>query len=138
MGTQVLPVTLMSVPQGSGGPGLCPVSWRTVYRGTVRHVTGHSQGLQLTAGTVEWAVPARRTTPVPPNRGMAGRGLRPWSRVWATPGPGAASAEQGRISSGQLWPSNRLVTEPSLKTSLIARARSGAMDSTVSLSNFFS
>ncbi len=38
----------------------------------------------------------------------------------------------------QLWPSNRLVTEPSLNTSLIARPRSGAMDSTVSLSNRFS
>src|SRR4051812_46792511 len=35
----------------------------------------------------------------------------------------------------QLAPSKRLVTEPSSKTSLIARARSGAMESTVSLSN---
>jgi hypothetical protein len=34
---------------------------------------------------------------------------------------------------GQLWPSKRLVTEPSLNTSLIARAFSGAMDSTVSV-----
>src|SRR6266536_6305963 len=42
----------------------------------------------------------------------------------------------GRVSdrSGQLWPSKRLVTEPSLNTSVIARAISGAIDKTVSLS----
>ena len=38
----------------------------------------------------------------------------------------------------QVWPSNRLVTDPSLNSSLIARASSGAMDRTVSLSNRFS
>jgi len=38
----------------------------------------------------------------------------------------------------QVWPSNRLVTDPSLKTSWMARAMSGAIDSTVSLSNRFS
>ena len=36
---------------------------------------------------------------------------------------------------GQAWPSNRLVTEPSSKTSRIARLISGAIESTVSLSN---
>ena len=35
----------------------------------------------------------------------------------------------------QLWPSNKLVTDPSLKTSLMARAINGAIDRTVSLSN---
>jgi hypothetical protein len=35
----------------------------------------------------------------------------------------------------QLWPSKRLVTEPSLNTSVIARAIKGAMESTVSLSS---
>ena len=44
IGAQAPAGTLLSVPHGSGGPGLCPVSWRTVDRGTVRHVTGHSQG----------------------------------------------------------------------------------------------
>src|SRR5579872_2575011 len=38
----------------------------------------------------------------------------------------------------QVCPSNRLVTEPSLNTSLIARPSSGAIESTVSLSNRFS
>ena len=38
----------------------------------------------------------------------------------------------------QVRPSNRLVTDPSLKTSWMARAMSGAIDSTVSLSKRFS
>ena len=38
----------------------------------------------------------------------------------------------------QVRPSNMLVTDPSLKTSLMARAMSGAIDSTVSLSKRFS
>ena len=41
-------------------------------------------------------------------------------------------------SAGQVRPSNRLVTEPSLKTSWMARPMSGAIDSTVSLSKRFS
>ena len=41
-------------------------------------------------------------------------------------------------STGQVRPSNRLVTDPSLKTSWMARAMSGAIDSTVSLSKRFS
>jgi len=34
------------------------------------------------------------------------------------------------------WPSKRLVTDPSSKTSRIALAKSGAIESTVKLSNF--
>jgi len=49
-----------------------------------------------------------------------------------------APAHRVILALPQLWPSNRLVTEPSLYTSLIARASSGAIDSTVSLSNCFS
>src|SRR5579875_2980115 len=51
---------------------------------------------------------------------------------------GLGSTEDGGGPPAQLWPSNRLVTEPSLNTSLIARASSGAIDSTVSLSKRFS
>src|ERR1700685_4416771 len=60
-------------------------------------------------------------------------------------GRGQRSPPAHRVAFGQpaggtdqLWPSNRLVTDPSLNTSLIARAISGAIESTVSLSNFFS
>src|ERR1700744_2971993 len=42
---------------------------------------------------------------------------------------------QGPAGGRQLSPPNKLVTEPSLNTSLMARAISGAMESTVSLSN---
>src|SRR5215469_5383738 len=55
-------------------------------------------------------------------------------RTPSSPGSARSAAVGGR----QLCPSNRLVTDPSLKTSLIARASSGAIESTVSLSNRFS
>ena len=46
--------------------------------------------------------------------------------------------EAASRSLAQVRPSNRLVTDPSLKTSWMARAMSGAIDSTVSLSKRFS
>ena len=55
--------------------------------------------------------------------------------------PGGATPRNRRRAgqpANQVWPSNRLVTDPSLKTSWMARAMSGAIDSTVSLSNRFS
>ena len=56
--------------------------------------------------------------------------------------PRPASLSAGRpVALGcpvQVRPSNRLVTEPSLKTSWMARPMSGAIDSTVSLSKRFS
>src|SRR6201996_5530619 len=85
----------------------------------------------------------------------SGRPLWPLARdggPFAHAGQGAAGRAGGggrrgggrRVSGGsarrppcpdQLSPPNRLVTEPSLNTSLMARATSGAIDSTVSLSN---
>ena len=87
-----------------------------------RAVRGAQKPLKLAVGTEGWSAPTVAGAPVPPNRGMAGRG----------------SYRIGLARAGQLCPSKRLVTEPSLKTSLIALASSGAMDSTVSLSNRFS
>src|SRR5260370_22331767 len=63
--------------------------------------------------------------------GASGHLLFPRSEVR----PAVSSAADG---GRQLWPSNRLVTDPSLNTSLIARAISGAIDRTVSFSNRFS
>ena len=48
-------------------------------------------------------------------------------------GPDQSGGQSAGVA--QAWPSNRLVTEPSSKTSWIARLISGAIDSTVSLSN---
>src|ERR1700753_3851828 len=83
-----------------------------------------------------------------------GRGVRGTSLVVRTarcqhpgrrPRASGGGGGDGRLRSPSPWrassalsASNRLVTEPSLNTSLIARASSGAIDSTVSLSNRFS
>src|SRR5436190_7034084 len=85
---------------------------------------------------------ARREAVLVPGRGVGGTGLAARTarepprgrRPRATGGAGTTVSGAGGQAAAQLWPSNRLVTEPSLNTSLIARASSGAMDSTVSLS----
>ena len=74
--------------------------------------------------------PGRRRIYQPSAGGPACR--RTHRGVWGT-GPQAASR-----CLAQVRPSNRLVTDPSLKTSWMARAMSGAIDSTVSLSKRFS
>ena len=58
--------------------------------------------------------------------------IGPGRRVDVRP---AGHGGQAWPSLSQAWPSNRLVTEPSSKTSWMARLISGAIDSTVSLSN---
>ena len=61
--------------------------------------------------------------------------------ISARPGPRVCPLAGRPVALGcpvQVRPSNRLVTEPSLKTSWMARPMSGAIDSTVSLSKRFS
>jgi hypothetical protein len=70
-------------------------------------------------------------------RGNGAKGVVPHGNMAVVLAP-LAGAGMTVAGEPQVWPSNRLVTEPSLNTSLIARASSGAIESTVSLSNRFS
>src|SRR5215471_7220732 len=124
--------------KAAGGTGL---AFRAAPDGapqTVRRGTGCSTGLTADGGAVDWTAPARRMTPVPPNRGMAGRGRGSWPRERGTLGQGSHPRPGPSHQRYKLCPSNRLVTDPSVNTSWMACASSFAMDRTVSLSNFFS
>ena len=88
------------------------------------------------AVSLAWALGARQAThDGPPRRsrsrsgGVPRRGNRSESSR-----PDRRTRQPRREAHGSACPSNRLVTEPSSKTSRIARAISGAIDSTVSLS----
>jgi hypothetical protein len=70
----------LSAPEAQrGSRGMCPAPYWTVTRGTVRYEAGHGRrGVLLAAGAGARdpgvAGPGRHRSPVPPNRGMAGRG----------------------------------------------------------------
>lgn len=53
---------------------MCPVSWRTVYRGTVRHVTGHSRGITADGGDRGVDGPGTSHYPRPAEPGNGGAG----------------------------------------------------------------
>src|ERR1700691_1275357 len=88
------------------------------------------------AGRLRGRRPARAPTPARQAGGARREAVR--ALGWGGQGTALGPGPPGASPVVQLWPSNRLVTEPSLNTSLIARASSGAIDSTVSLSNCFS